>query len=366
MLESAAPGAVRRRLLRRPRLVARARRRDARRPARRAARPGADARACSPTSRSPTSRSGRRPSSATSGCADWHRIEIHDELDVVGPIATGILRQHGVAVAADASPATCRSSTRCRGGSVMDGEGGDEVLGSAAHRVAPLARVRALAASGALAPRTARARCACTGIGAGAARCARQWSDRRSPWLRPRPAKRSLDALDAVRRAPAAVVRGERPSRPAPAHAGARRPQNRDGRPRRHDVRLHEPAAASRRRARAGARGRVPRVVAIAPPCCGALAADLLPTPSWPARARRRSPGATWPRTPVRFAEGWDGTGVDPELVDPEAAAPHVAGRRTDRPDRGAPAGGVAGGAADSTRQRNELQQPEVARGQTT
>ncbi len=102
------------------------------------------------------------------GLADWERITIHDELDVVGPIATGIVRQHGVLW-----PPTLAGDVPLvdvvRGGSMMDGEGGDEVLGSAAHRVAPLARVRALAASGALAPRTARARCACTITGAGAA-----------------------------------------------------------------------------------------------------------------------------------------------------------------------------------------------------
>jgi asparagine synthetase B (glutamine-hydrolysing) len=69
---------------------------------------------------------------------DWHRVVIDDELDVLGPIATARLVECGVlwppTLAIDV-PAV----EAVPGGSVLDGEGGDEVLGDAAHRIAPVA-----------------------------------------------------------------------------------------------------------------------------------------------------------------------------------------------------------------------------------
>ncbi len=98
---------------------------------------------------------------------DWHRLDFHDELDVVGPLAAAHLEAHGVVwpptIAGDVPLVEA-----VPGGSVIDGEGGDEVLGVAAHRVAPLTRLirsprpvqwrRVRSALGALSPAVVRGR----------------------------------------------------------------------------------------------------------------------------------------------------------------------------------------------------------------
>ena len=74
------------------------------------------------------------------GLQEWHRIDIHDELDLVGPIARQHLVEHGVMwpppLATDAP-----LLEPVQGGSLIDGEGGDEVFGDAVHRIAPVARL---------------------------------------------------------------------------------------------------------------------------------------------------------------------------------------------------------------------------------
>ena len=72
--------------------------------------------------------------------ADWQRVSIHDELDVVGPLAAAHLVEHGV-VWPPMIHADVPLLGSLRGGSLIDGEGGDEVLGVDAHRVAPLTRL---------------------------------------------------------------------------------------------------------------------------------------------------------------------------------------------------------------------------------
>jgi len=77
------------------------------------------------------------------GISEWHRVTIDDELDLVGPLASRHLLEHGVLW-----PPTIHGdiplTAEFAGGHVLDGEGGDEVLGVEAHRIAP---VRALARS---------------------------------------------------------------------------------------------------------------------------------------------------------------------------------------------------------------------------
>jgi hypothetical protein len=101
---------------------------------------------------------------------DWHRVVLHDEVDAIGPIARSRLLEHGVLwppnLATDVPMVEI-----VPGGSVIDGEGGDEVLGDAAHRVAPVARLvrkprplrwrRIRSAVGAGAPGWVRARHVC-------------------------------------------------------------------------------------------------------------------------------------------------------------------------------------------------------------
>lgn len=60
---------------------------------------------------------------------DWARVEIHDELDCVGPIARAILRRHGLLWPFNAHfhwPLL----ELARGGSLLTGIGGDELLGT--------------------------------------------------------------------------------------------------------------------------------------------------------------------------------------------------------------------------------------------
>ncbi len=74
------------------------------------------------------------------GLQDWHRITLHDEVDAVGPLATARLARYGVLwppnLAGDVPMIEA-----VPGGSVIDGEGGDEVIGDDWHRIAPVQRL---------------------------------------------------------------------------------------------------------------------------------------------------------------------------------------------------------------------------------
>ena len=114
---------------------------------------------------------------------DWHRITIHDELDILGPHAMAHLREHGILW-----PPTIAGDIPLleplHQGSLLDGEGGDDVLGWAAHRIAPLARLvrsprplrrrRTIAAAASLAPAWLRTR-----------HVRRRLQGQPTPWLRP-------------------------------------------------------------------------------------------------------------------------------------------------------------------------------------
>jgi asparagine synthase (glutamine-hydrolysing) len=67
--------------------------------------------------------------------SDWVRLEIHDELDVVGPIAQSGLIEHGVVFPSTAYPQAF-TFQQLAGGNVLTGEGGDEVFG--AQRITPV------------------------------------------------------------------------------------------------------------------------------------------------------------------------------------------------------------------------------------
>jgi asparagine synthetase B (glutamine-hydrolysing) len=249
------------------------------------------------------------------GLADWERTTIHDELDIVGPIATRIVRQHGVLW-----PPTLAGDVplvdAVRGGSMMDGEGGDEVLGSAAHRIAPLARVlrsprpvrwrRARRGLGAVAPSVVRARLV-----------RRRWSDRQLPWLRPATREALLGALaaDEARRPLSFAESVRRVPRRRTQVLGA---QNREVLCEPSGVRFASPLlhpdvvqALAREGGFLGGGDRSDVLRRLAP--------DLLPD-----AVLARTSKATFTRCYMgeharRFAEQWDGTGVDADLVDPEA-----------------------------------------------
>ena len=74
---------------------------------------------------------------------DWVRVEIHDELSVVGPVATDVLRRHGLVWPFNAY-VHVPVLERARAGSVLTGFGGDELMaGSRWDRLAAVAAGRA-------------------------------------------------------------------------------------------------------------------------------------------------------------------------------------------------------------------------------
>jgi hypothetical protein len=64
---------------------------------------------------------------------DWERVELRDELDVVGPYARAVLRRHGLLYPFNAH-LTVPVIERGPGGSLLTGVGGDEVLLPARYR----------------------------------------------------------------------------------------------------------------------------------------------------------------------------------------------------------------------------------------
>jgi asparagine synthetase B (glutamine-hydrolysing) len=116
------------------------------------------------------------------GVDHWERHEFRDELDLLAPAATASLRRHGLLWPASAHNREPTIAV-ARGGSYVDGEGGDEILGG--FRTAPLVqvlrRVRPLDRRARreilyeLAPRVARRPVAERRAGA--------WFNR--PWVRP-------------------------------------------------------------------------------------------------------------------------------------------------------------------------------------
>jgi len=69
------------------------------------------------------------------GIEDWTRLEWDDELDILGPIATGVLRRHGVLMPFN-SHFHYPLLERAAGGSLLSGIGGDELFGSVARATA--------------------------------------------------------------------------------------------------------------------------------------------------------------------------------------------------------------------------------------
>lgn len=250
------------------------------------------------------------------GLRDWQRLVIHDELDVVGPLATRHLREHGIVW-----PPTIAGDVPMlevvRGGSLLDGEGGDDVLGDAKHRVAPLARLlrqprplgwrRLRRAARAVAPAPLRARA-----------FRRNWHDGTpTPWLTA-PAAAELTA---------ALERQER-RRPLPFPASVRtvplrRTQVLGARNRRilaapYDVQLTSPllqAEVVHAFAReGGVLGPGDRSAVLR-----GLLPDLLPDEVLGRSTKAAFTGAYMGRPSRELVAGWQGDGVDPALVDVDA-----------------------------------------------
>jgi asparagine synthase (glutamine-hydrolysing) len=244
---------------------------------------------------------------------EWERLVFEDELDLVGPLATEGLREHGV-LWPPMTHVDAPLLARLSGGTLLDGEGGDDVLGVDTSRIAPLAHLLR-------APRPLRWRRLRSALGVVAPYAIRKrhvrdhhygkWS---LTWLRPEGQEALLDALsDFTASEPlsfAASVRAV--PRLRMIDLGMR---NRRVLAKRRDVIIESPFlhpdvvhALARE---GGWLGPGTRTQALQ-----RLVGDLLPT-AVIQRTSKASFGAAYlAGHTLAFAERWNGTGVDHSLVD--------------------------------------------------
>ncbi len=246
---------------------------------------------------------------------DWQRVELVDELDVVGPIATEHLRRHGVlwppAIAGDVPLVAA-----VPGGSLIDGEGGDQILEVWNHRIGPLADVVRRPRP----PRRSRLRAA--------------WHVcMPAPWRGPRAADALIDAyprpwyrpagLALVRAALDAVERSRPLSYASSARSIVRRraevlaTRNRAILAAAHDVvhasPLLDPDVVDAIARDGGFLGRCDRTDVMR-----RLASDLLPDHVLARESKATFTTCYMASHTWDFAAGWSGVGVDPELIDVE------------------------------------------------
>ncbi|MHA6784803.1 asparagine synthase-related protein [Pseudonocardia saturnea] len=257
------------------------------------------------------------------GVTERVRLVVHDEHDAVGPIAAPLLRRHGQIWPPNVTP-TWRMMDQARGGSLLTGEGGDEIFGI--KRITPLTkllrhhvhadrRLYPLAAH-ALAPRPLRRRSALRG-------------GYRPPWVREAAwremERRHSDDLAAMR------LHAGRQTRQVAGHRGSRIGYE--------TVRalgteigvdyvqpFLEPGFVAATAAAAGFWGWTSRTSTMR-----RLFGDLLPRAVIDRQSKATFNAAVFAGPTREFARGWTGAGVDPDLVDIEvlrqnwlSPAPHA------------------------------------------
>jgi Asparagine synthase len=243
------------------------------------------------------------------GLSDWERIEAGDELDLVGPQAQALLRQDGLRYPPNRHFHAALLQ-RARGGALLTGVGGDQVMGPGRWRQA----ARVLAAARVPTPRGIAHLAVASAPPSVRTRLDPRRLELESPWLQPAAAREA-----AVRFAAA------RASEPMRWDARAR------WQPRRGDLAaqisgLEELATAAGARlvlplmdpgfieavARGGRwRGFPDRLTAVK-----ALLGEVVPSAVLERRRKAAFGEAFW-RSPARdLARDWDGDGVDPGLVD--------------------------------------------------
>jgi asparagine synthase (glutamine-hydrolysing) len=253
---------------------------------------------------------------------DWHKVVIRDELDYIGPLARQHLVEHGV-LWPPPLVADVPVLEPVRGGSLIDGEGGDEVLGDAIHRVAPLARVlrqpRPL--------RWKRVRPALASMGP--ARLRRQrtrsfWNAADTPWLRHAGREVLMSALDDAERPQPRSFASSLRLVPRQRHH-VLMARNRRIQAERWDVGVSSPLVhadvVAALAARGGFLGPGDRTASLR-----ALVPDLLPDEVLSRTSKAVFTNCYMTSYTQEFAAEWDGTGVDSDLVDAEALRRHWLG----------------------------------------
>lgn len=251
--------------------------------------------------------------------AEWQRIMVRDELDVVGPLARARLRDHGV-VWPPMIHVDEPLLDHVIGGSLIDGEGGDEVLGVDAHRIAPVTtivrspratnRARLAAVAHALAPRRARRRAARRSI-----------ASLPITWLRPAALAALTSEFDRSQveqplwfSASVQMV----PRRRTQVLMAHNRRILASGRRVHVSSPLIDPSFVSSLAVDGGRLGRGNRTDVLA-----WLASDLLPEAVLARRSKATFNEAYLGRHTVEFAERWSGRGLDGDLVDAERLRTH-------------------------------------------
>ena len=246
------------------------------------------------------------------GVEDWERVEIHDELEVVGPVAAAQLQRHGVLFPANAH-SVAPMAAAAAGGALVLGVGGDELL--MGNRWTHFNHLLA----GRRRPERADARRAALALAPWAlrARLERNRDDLVGdlPWLRPH-ANAERRGQHARRRDP---VRFSRAIREAVSARGLRvavETVERVGRDQDVDVvcPLGDPRFAAALIDAGGARGWGGRTATMQ-----AIAGDLLPQATVARKTKANFGRVFFGDRSRAFAESWSGEGVDRRLVDTDA-----------------------------------------------
>ncbi len=252
------------------------------------------------------------------GLDDWTRLEWDDELDILGPVATTILRRHGI-VAPFNSHFHYPLLERVAGGSLLSGIGGDELFESVSRATAARVlierrrpRVRELrSVAFAVAPRPLRARVK--------ARLRRDVYDRYQ-WIRTPHRRRLAQAhTDWESHDPLRIDRALREwwwrSRVVQSNIAGKRMLAAD-----FDVLMHNPfldpdvLTECARAGGAAGLGRGSRGRGF-----GLLVGDLLPAEILQRCSKASFDSPFWNRHARAFVAQWDGSGIDREEVDIEA-----------------------------------------------
>lgn len=244
---------------------------------------------------------------------EWLRIDIGDELDLIGPLTTPVLRAHGAPTYPAAIGNTVLLAGHAAGGSLVTGNAGDEVLGS--HRL-QLLRAVVRRRGRRMARDDWRLAVLCASPGPLRAVLARQ-SLGDLPWLRP-PARQDArkvlarEAADRPLRWDSSVASaldtraatiGNQTRETVAAASGCRLVEP-----------LRDPAFVASYAAFGGRWSGLSRTAGTR-----LLAAGLLPDAVTGRQTKAAFNGSRFGRLSQAFARSWDGTGVDAELVDPDA-----------------------------------------------